>query len=79
MEIPVPRTGVYKVTLPQLMKVVECDCSAQIACSWNNCSCISAGLPFTSFCMCLAEKSQYNPHTKHHDDSGSESDESDDE
>ena len=70
--IPVPCTGVSEVAPSELMKVIACGCSAKNACSRHNCSCHSAGLPCTSFCMCLAQESCYNPHTKQDEDSESE-------
>ena len=76
--IPKPCTWVFEVAPPELMKVAAYGCSAENACSRNNCSCRVAGLSCTSFCKCTTQDCCSNPHTKNDaNDSGGENEESD--
>ena len=56
------------VAPPGLLDVISCGCQAAgKACSQRNCSCVSAGLSCTAYCVCEGGDICCNPHSKDND------------
>lgn len=73
--IPVPVYGNSEIAPKSVLQLIACRCKSEPKCSRNSCSCLSGGLPCTTYCNCKGSEGCANNKSKYESTPSVETDE----